>query len=162
MTAKRLIGYETMLTRLRDRGHRLLLRWLYPLLCRWERVSGRRSRVALVAVWFQGRLLVVRHSYRPGTALPGGDSRRDETPLQTALRELAEEVGIEAEPDSLVPAELSGGPWTFFEYHPETALRVTIDNREIVAAAFHDPREIADPTQSLAHYLRHKRQRQAA
>lgn len=145
-----------------DRGHRWLLRRLYPLLCRWERASGRRSRVALVAVWFRGRLLVVRHSYRPGTALPGGDGRRGETSLQTALRELSEEVGIVAAPEALVQAGPADGPWTIYEYRPQAAPAVTIDNREIVAAAFLHPAEIADPTRSLARYLWRSRQRRAA
>ena len=151
-----------MLTELRNGCHRALLRWLYPPLCRWQRFSGRRSRVALVAVWFQGRLLVVRHSYRPGTSLPGGVSGRRETGLETALRELEEEVGIAAEPDALIQTGRSDGHWTIFEYRPKSEPSVRIDNREIAAAAFVDPDLITDPTQSLARYLWRARRRHAA
>ncbi len=151
-----------MLSRLRNRCHRAFLRWAYPRLCAWERVTGRRSRVALVAVWYRGRLLVVRHSYRPGSALPGGDGRRGETSRETALRELREEVGIAVEPAALVQAGPADGRWTTFEYRPATAPSVTIDNREIVAADFLDPAAIADPTRSLARYLARVRRRRAA
>ena len=142
-----------MLTELRNSCHRLLLRRLYPLLCRWQRLSGRRARVALVAVWHRGRLLVVRHSYRPGISLPGGVSGRHETSLEAALRELKEEVGIAAEPEALIKVGPPDGRWAIFEYHPKREPSVTIDNREIVAAAFVDPALITDPTQSLARYL---------
>ena len=150
------------LSRLVDGGYRMLLRRLYPLLCGWERLSGRRSRVALVAVWFRGRLLVVRHSYRPGSSLPGGDCRRGETSLETAVRELAEEVGIAVRPEALVLAAPSARDWSVYEYRPGSEPAVTVDNREIVAAAFRDPTRITDPTGSLARYLQGRRRPDAA
>jgi 8-oxo-dGTP pyrophosphatase MutT (NUDIX family) len=41
-----------------------------------------------------GRVLLVRHSYRAGWSLPGGAVDRGEPPAMAVLRELGEEVGL--------------------------------------------------------------------
>jgi len=44
-----------------------------------------------------GRLLLVRHSYKQGWATPGGFVNRGETPAVAAVREAWEEVGLRVE-----------------------------------------------------------------
>jgi ADP-ribose pyrophosphatase YjhB (NUDIX family) len=44
-----------------------------------------------------GRLLLVRHAYRPRWGLPGGFLQRGETPVEGARREILEEVGLEVD-----------------------------------------------------------------
>ena len=44
-----------------------------------------------------GRVLLVRHGYRPKWGLPGGFLKRGEAPADGARREVAEEVGLRIE-----------------------------------------------------------------
>lgn len=74
-------------------GFRLLRLWWF---CRRPRHQG-----ALVAVWEDDQLLLVRPSYRAVWTLPGGGLRAGEAPSQAAARELFEETGLSLPPASL-------------------------------------------------------------
>ena len=128
-----------MVARAVNCAHRVAFSLAYPILSRLERLLGLRSNGAAVAVWHANKLLLVRHSYKPGAALPGGALRLGEAPADAAARELYEEVGIAARPDDLVPLRLwrkrRGNTW-LFEYRPPALPRVMPDQREVVAAQF--------------------------
>jgi ADP-ribose pyrophosphatase YjhB (NUDIX family) len=66
-----------------------------------HRVIGWSSpafRVGTVGVVRDGnRILLARHSYRPGWSLPGGMLGWRETPLGSVVRELREECGVATE-----------------------------------------------------------------
>jgi 8-oxo-dGTP pyrophosphatase MutT (NUDIX family) len=47
-----------------------------------------------IALTPRGRIILVRLRYAPGWRVPGGGRRADEAPIDAALRELREEIGM--------------------------------------------------------------------
>ena len=107
---------------------------------------------AIVLVRVDAELLLVRPSYRPWLTVPGGRVQRGEEPRHAAARELAEEVGLRAAPQSLVAL----GEFVVHHSHIEDhvhafELRLSehpplrIDSREIVWAGFRAEAGLARP-----------------
>ncbi len=103
----------------------------------------------MVAVWLGGRVLAVRQPYRSNLSWPGGGIRRGEAPREAARRELREELGLLVGPDDLVFAREMVADWDFrrdhvrvFEVHLRAEPDLRVDNREIVAARFVEPRAL--------------------
>jgi ADP-ribose pyrophosphatase YjhB (NUDIX family) len=106
---------------------------------------------AIVLVRVRGGLLLVRSSYRDWYTVPGGRVQWGEPPVATALRELAEEVGLRADPLALV----SLGEFVVRHSHVEDHVHafelrlaaeptLRIDSREIVWAGFHPEAALAE------------------
>jgi 8-oxo-dGTP pyrophosphatase MutT (NUDIX family) len=133
-------------------AYRFVLSLAYPILCKIERTLRVRSHVALVAVWHGEKLLVVRHSYRLGDALPGGTIRVGEAPVEAAARELCEEVGILARPGDLVLlrrwSQKEGKRW-LFEFRPPKLPDVVLDEREVIRAQFVTRSRIPAPIRAM-------------
>lgn len=118
-----------------------------------------RLHGAAVAVWHQGRVLVLRNSYRRLLSLPAGGLRRGEDPREAARRELREEVGIDVPAAALRPVRVI--VWQvahaedhvhLFELHLEEAPELRVDGREVVCAEFLPPGEAI--ARGLAGYVR--------
>ena len=94
---------------LRDLAWQTIYRLAFPFARRWWRLRGQNHQGALVAVWVDEALLLVRSSYRDEWNFPGGSVRHGETPEAAARRELMEEVGLAV--SSLIPAGTIRGVW---------------------------------------------------
>jgi 8-oxo-dGTP pyrophosphatase MutT (NUDIX family) len=135
-------------------AHRLLRGWWF--------VRRPQGRAAAVAVWHDGRLLVVRTSYRPEFDLPGGGVAPGETPLAAAERELREETGLHTASAPLADAGIYRYPHEHrritahvFAWWPADLPQPSVDNREIVWAGYLSPAELrrAPASALLRHYL---------
>lgn len=78
---------------------------LTPLFRAWWRVSrGMTLGVRGIACDADGRVLLVRHSYRRGWFLPGGGVEHGQTAVAALEQEMAEEAGVRV----LAPPRLLG------------------------------------------------------
>ncbi len=75
---------------------RLSNRMLAPFQLLYWRVAMPEAEGAKVLIEHNGNFLLIRETYGPKHwTLPGGRSRKDEEPTETAKRKVREEVGIE-------------------------------------------------------------------
>jgi len=102
------------------------------------RVTKPRHLGAVVMLWYDKKVLLVRTSYQDGWAAPGGGIKADEAPvlgLQLAREDLRHVLAIEHlwnnRRDML----------QIFEVELSILPKIKIDNREIIEARFVTPQE---------------------
>jgi 8-oxo-dGTP diphosphatase len=127
-------------------GMRLGYRWAYLVLRLWWFVRRPHTHGAAVAFWHEGKVLMVRTSYRASYSLPGGFVRRGEPPEQAARRELLEEIGLDLPVEALhhawhgtVQYESRLDTIDIWEVLLDERPDLRIDGREIIWAGWMDP-----------------------
>ena len=132
-------------------------RLAYPLARRWWRWRGHNATA--IAVWVGDRVLVVRHSYKPGLRLPGGGVKAGEDHRLAAIRELQEETGLIVAVDDLVLLMETYGKFgkrSIFEVQLNAEPELTVDQREIVYAGFESVNTVIEHNPSMSRYLRER------
>ena len=134
--------------RIIDALWRLGLRVVYQLLRLVWFVLRPKHRGALVAVWHDGRVLLIRNSYRQLLSFPGGGVRSNELPAEAAARELHEEVGIDVRPGELtfvcdiqVTFDFLRDRCAIFAIELSSAPDIIVDGREVVSGSFMSRRD---------------------
>lgn len=96
-------------------------------------------------LWHEDEVLLVRTSYHDFWTVPGGGIAAREAPVDAAVRELTEEIGLRLEPEDLRPALVTEHFWFnrhdtvhLFEAQMAHRPKLTLDNRELVEARFFD------------------------
>jgi len=124
-----------------DRAVRLIYVCAYRVMRVYWAVARPRTHGALVAVFHEGTILLVKNSYTTYYSLPGGYVRRKETSLEAAIRELHEETGLWAKPEELTSLYDETEDWEGKRDHVEifgleapVRRTVHVDRREVVEA----------------------------
>jgi len=132
-----------------DRAWRIALWCGYRVLLVYWYVFRPVEPSAHVALWRDGRILVVKPSYCRYLSMPAGRIERGETPRHAARRELGEEVGLDVKVSQLreVGMFVSRQQWKedrghVFELEGEVGGPIVIDRREIIAAWFEQPEQL--------------------
>ncbi len=107
-----------------------------------------RTNGALAALWLDGKILLVKNSYRRQHSLPGGYVRPGEDPRQAASREVHEEIRIHVPPEKFDLAYHGTRPFEFrsdtldiYEAELDAEPDLRIDQVEVVWAGFKTPDE---------------------
>ncbi len=134
--------------------HRLALKVAHKVRHRWR--HWRRVRlegVSIIARNAAGDILLVRHAYGPDFwTLPGGGMKRGEPPVETAIRETREELGVLLHDPVLlgeVEESLSGSPHTAHVVAGTLRDTPQADGREIAKAQFFPLNALPEPVSPL-------------
>ncbi len=126
-----------------DRAFQLAYFCAYRGMRVYWKITHPTTEGTLVAMWHRDEVLLVRNSYVPYYCLPGGYMRRGETPADAVLRELREEVGVDARADELALVYDQTREWEgksdhvrIFNLQLATRPEVRVDHREVIEASW--------------------------
>jgi 8-oxo-dGTP diphosphatase len=126
-----------------DWPYRLIYRYGFRMARLWWRLTQPRHSGAMVMIWCRNKVLLVRASYLQGWTAPGGGIEHGELPVNAAVREVREELGVQLSAEKLQLALVVEHYWHhrhdrvhLFEAQLSEPPTITLDNREIVDARF--------------------------
>lgn len=129
-----------------DKGFQTAFKAAHRVLRAWWSVRRPHTRGALVALWHEGEILMVKNSYRNDYTLPGGYVKSGETTQEAAARELAEECEIRVDASAVTVAYMGVHRYenriddlAICEVTVATRPRINVDHREVVWAGFVAP-----------------------
>jgi 8-oxo-dGTP diphosphatase len=129
-----------------DRAFQLAYVCAYRGMRVYWRIAHPTTAGALVMLWNEGEVLLVRNSYVPYFSLPGGYIRRGEAPEHAVIRELAEEVGVTAKEADLSLVLDHTHQWEgksdhvrIFSLKVPVRPDVQVDHREVIEASWWSP-----------------------
>lgn len=134
--------------RLSDRVLQFVYLVAYRLHLVWTFIFRPECHGVWIAVWYRGKVLIIKNAYRNTITLPGGGIDRGEMAEQAAMRELLEEVGIESSPGDLrlwgqylSHVEYKRDHINLFELELHKCPEIHLDNREVTWADIRSPEE---------------------
>ena len=126
-----------------DRSFQLAYVCAYRLMRVYWKLSHPNTHGALVTLWNDGQVLLVRNSYVPYYSAPGGYVRSGEGSRAAAVRELREETGVDARPEELELVYDAVRDWEgkkdrveIFSLDVPSRPRIAVDNREVIEASW--------------------------
>lgn len=132
-----------------DLGFRTAYKVAHRMLRAYWSVRKPSTHGALVAVWHDGKIMLIKNSYRHHYTLPGGYVRPGESAAAAAQRELVEEVNLRIPLDRLREVysrvhdfENRNDRVTIVEVQVDEPPRFQVDNREVVWAGFETPEQV--------------------
>ena len=131
-----------------DRGFHLAYTVAYRLMRVYWKATQAHTHGALVALWHDGRILLIRNSYHDYYSLPGGYVHSGESGRRAAVRELKEEVGLVVDADRLEQVLDLQHVWEarrerleLYSLDCDVAPSVEIDRREVISAEYYSPEQ---------------------
>ncbi len=124
-----------------DRAYQLAYVCAYRLMRTYWTLRHPKTHGALVTLWHDDKVLLVKNSYVPYHSLPGGYVGAAESGRDAALRELREEVNLTLTPDGLERVRDEEHEWEGKREHIEIYSAelserpsLEIDHREVIDA----------------------------
>jgi 8-oxo-dGTP diphosphatase len=131
-----------------DRSFQVAYKVAYRMMRFYWGVRRPATHGALVTLWNDGELLLIQNSYVNYRSLPGGYVNRFETGAEAAVRELREEIGVNARPEQLEKVYDEVKDWEgkrdhveIFKLTLDARPTVNIDHREVIAAGWYSPQK---------------------
>jgi len=129
-----------------DGAFRVAYQCAYRLMKAYWGIRHPTTHGALVMLWNEGEVLLVRNSYVRYYSAPGGYVRKGESGRAAALRELKEEVGLAAREQDLSLVVDETQEWAGKSDHVQiysldlaARPRIHVDHREVIEASWFPP-----------------------